>query len=87
MNDLLADAEREILQKSRSQIEEETAFKWAARSVAAYRRFQLTHLHRWLRDSEHYFEEACEHGALADESGVVLRTVVKWMRRHIPSSG
>jgi len=85
MSDLLAEAEREIRQKPREQIEEETAFKWAARAVAAYRVFRSGHMRdQWLRDAEHYQDEACEHAALADHSGEVLRAVREWMRRYIP---
>ena len=85
-NDLLAEARRELSQKSRSQIEEETAFKWAARSVAAYEAFRSTNRAMWLRDAEHYYEEAIEHSALADpHSGDVLRDVIAWVHRYIPS--
>ncbi len=91
MNDrlanLLAEARREVLQKHRSQIEEETAFKWAARAVETYKLFAETGLDRWFRDSEHYEDEAREHAALADNSGAVLRAVHEWMRRYIPPSG
>ena len=87
MNDLLFNARREVLRKSRSQIEEEKAFNWAALAVATYDLFQETRQHRWLRDSEHYLEEALEHAAMADESGRVLRAVSEWMRRYIPPSG
>ena len=87
MNDqLLAEAKREIAQKSRSQIEEETAYKWAARAVAAYAAFRSTNRAMWLRDAGHYYEEACEHAALADpHSGEVLRDVVDWAHHYIPN--
>jgi hypothetical protein len=84
--DWLVDAERELREKSRSEIEEETAFKWAARAVVAYRIFRETHRYRWLLDSEHFREEAIEHAALADEDGEVLRAVQEWMRRYIPAT-
>ena len=38
--DLVDEARAELLSKTREQIERETAFKWAARAVAAY---QLWH--------------------------------------------
>jgi hypothetical protein len=86
MNDLLAEAEREIRQKHREQIEEETAYKWAARAVAAYRAFRSSNRASWLRDSENYYNEAIEHGALADPySGAVLRDVIEWIHNYIPS--
>jgi hypothetical protein len=84
MNHLLNDARREVLEKTREQIEHETAFKWAARAVAAYELFRQTRLNRWLCDSEHFRDEACEHGAMADETGEALRAVRAWMHRYIP---
>jgi hypothetical protein len=42
----IAEARREIMRKSRSQIEVETAYKWAARAVAAYQLFQSTRLRK-----------------------------------------
>lgn len=85
MNELLLiEARREITQKSRSQIEEETAFKWAARAVAAYLQSRSVTDPRWLRDAQTYGDEALEHAALADESGEVLRDTRTWMGRYIP---
>ena len=84
MSDLLAEARREILSKSCGEIERETAFKWAARAVAAYTIFRETRLHRWLRDSEQYLDEAFEHAALADGSGEALRAVREWVHQYIP---
>ena len=83
---LLADAQRELAQKSRSQIEEETAYKWAARAAAAYRfaRESGTNKHRWLRYAESYFSEAVEHASLADDTGEALHAVREWMGRYIP---
>ena len=88
--DLLDDARRELSAKTRAAIEEETAFKWAARALVAYERFEQTQRHRetvqyqWLRESEHYLDEAVEHAALADSSGAVLIRVRQWVHRHIP---
>jgi len=83
--DLLAEAQREISQKSRSQIEHETAFKWASRAAAAYGLFRSNQKElRWLRDSADYYHEAIEHAALADHSGEVLRAVREWVHRYIP---
>jgi len=84
MNDLLAEAERELAAKPRSQIEEETAFKWAARAAVAYRLFRETRMHQWLRDSADYYHEAIEHAALADHSGEVLRALREWIHHYIP---
>lgn len=84
MSDLIAEARAELSQKSRSQIEEETAFKWGSRAVAAYGFYRQTHEPRWLRDAETYFSEGVEHASLADDSGEVLRAVHEWMQQYIP---
>jgi|GEM_PF-1942175 len=81
---LLADARREVAQKSRTQIEEETAYRWAARAVGTYQLWNERGDPRMLRDSETYFNEAVEHAALADHSGTVLQAVRAWMRQTIP---
>lgn len=88
MTSELEEARREIEAKSRSQIEEETAWKWAARAVAAY---QNAHrlggrniANRLLRDATDYYHEAIEHAALADHDGDVLRTVRQWIHRYVP---
>ena len=82
---LLADAHREVVQKQRSQIEEETAFKWAARAIAAFKVWNSGGDPMMFRDSETYFNEAVEHAALADDTGAVLQAVRAWMRQHIPA--
>jgi hypothetical protein len=83
---ILDDARRELAQKSRSQIEAETAYKWAARAVAAYERFlQDRRVLRWLNDCQEYAHEAVEHAALADSTGDTLRAVRAWMRPYIPN--
>ena len=71
--DPITEARTELLGKSREQIEQETAFKWAARAVAAY---QLWHEGRdphMFRDCGIYWSEAVEHAALADDTGNVLQ--------------
>jgi hypothetical protein len=79
-----SDARHELLQKSRSAIEEETAFKWAARAVAAYRLFVETQSRPWLLDAVDYAHEAVEHAALADRTGQVLQSVREYVHRDIP---
>jgi hypothetical protein len=83
MMDLLAEASAELLNKSREQIERETAFKWAARAVAAYQLSQ-GYTSIWARDAVTYADEAVEHAALADSTGEVLRQVREWMYQYIP---
>jgi hypothetical protein len=84
MDRALAEARRELTSKPRSQIEEETAFKWAARAVAAYQLYTETDHYQWLRDAGHYMDEAIEHAALADQSGEVLRSVRKFLHQDVP---
>ena len=76
---ILDDARREIAEKSRAEIEEETAWKWAARAVATYQGFGGS-----LFDAAHYYEEAIEHAALADHSGELLRGVREWVHQYVP---
>ena len=82
--DPITEARAELLGKSREQIEQETAFKWAARAVAAY---QLWHEGRdphMFRDCGIYWSEAVEHAALADDTGNVLQKVRDWVARYAP---
>jgi hypothetical protein len=85
---MLDEARRELGEKTRSQIEEETAYKWAERSVAAYERYVLggSSAPTWLRDAQHYADEAIEHASLADRSGDVLRSVRRWIRHFVPDT-
>ena len=78
------EARRELFQKTRAEIEEETAFKWAARAVAAYQLSAMQQPNRFLRDAEDYYHEAIEHAALADHSGGVLRRVREWFHQYVP---
>lgn len=77
---LLAEARLEIQRKTRGQIEKDTAYKWAARSVAAYFLYSERDDPKWLADASDYFHEAIEHAALADESGEILYAVRAWVR-------
>lgn len=89
--DPLVEARDELLRKSREQIEQETAYKWAARSVAAYQLAQKVLRYgvqpasvRLLRDAAHYYEEALEHAAMSDNSGAAVREVRDWVYRYVP---
>lgn len=84
---LLEEARCEVADKTRDQIEEETAYKWAARAVAAYERHAKSDGAMWLRDAVTYFDEAVEHAALADRSGLVLHAVRQWVDAHVPRGG
>ena len=80
----LEDARRELRAKTIKQIEEETAYKWAARAIAAYESYEDTGDPSWLKDSEDYYHESIEHAALADHSGRVLSVVRNWIHQTIP---
>ena len=62
----------ELLEKQ-DRIELETAIKWAARSLAAYRIYIESHETRWLLVAEDYYHEALEHGALALDDGETVK--------------
>ncbi len=83
--DRLEEARRELAIKTRNEIEEETAYKWAARAVAAIEVYLTDGGLRWRLDAEHYLDEAFEHGALADGSGRVLAAVREWVRQNTPT--
>jgi hypothetical protein len=84
MDQRIRDAELELKTKTRSQIEEETAYKWAARAVASYLAFVEIGNNDMRFDAAHYYEEAVEHAALADQSGEVLLAVRRWTAQHVP---
>lgn len=89
---LLDDARQELAQWSRQEIETATAYKWAARAVAAYEQLVQapsghTSAQRWLHDWWHYFDEAVEHAALADDTGDVLRAVRAWIQSQHAGRG
>ncbi len=64
----IAAATSEITQKSRTQIETETARKWAARACAAYAQYVTDRDTHWLADAVEYQHEAVEHAAGAEEA-------------------
>jgi hypothetical protein len=78
------EARAELLRKSREQIEEETAFKWAARAAAAYRLWHEGRSPSMFRDSCTYWDEAQEHAAMADSTGEILQKVRDWFHRYVP---
>lgn len=70
----------EVLNKSESQIQIETAHKWAARAIACYRLYGRTkHLH-WLTRAEEYRHEAIEHAAVAEDSCITLKKLDRQMK-------
>ncbi len=81
---LVADADRELDAKGRKQLDEETAYKWGARAVAAYRRWEATKDPEWLADAESYYHEGVEHAALSDHDGGVLARFHEWFHQNVP---
>jgi hypothetical protein len=77
-------AYEEVGSKTHSQVDEETAHKWASRAIASYRHFEETGDGAWLLRSSDYYHEAVEHAALADHSGGVLREVRKRIHEVLP---
>ena len=60
-------ARKELGEKSQTQIEEETAAKWAARAIVCYEQYIKVGLgDTWARAETNY-HEALEHAALADD--------------------
>lgn len=85
MTDSIAEARAELQVKSREQVERETAYKWAARAIAAYQLWSGGSGDPvFYRDVVIYSEEALEHAAHADETGAALRSVREWMAIYVP---
>jgi len=68
-------AHRELVTKSKEEIEADTARKWCARALAAYQLFMQSGNLRWLNDAITYHGEAIEHAAHADGDHTMLTFV------------
>lgn len=72
-------AQVEIHTKSKAQIEAETAWKWASRAVACYYEASSTknavEQAKWLRQAEHYQDEALEHASQVRDGARTLLMV------------
>jgi hypothetical protein len=82
--DLLDEARRELSQKTLKDIERDTAWKWAARAVAAYQLGDYGRIPTLYRDCVTYAGEAFEHAVFADETGETLQAVRSWVYHYIP---
>jgi hypothetical protein len=58
-------AKNELAVKKLSSLQEETAYVWGARAMAAFQHFQTSNWERWLSEALEYRHEALEHAALA----------------------
>jgi hypothetical protein len=81
---LLEEARLELSQKTLKDIERDTAWKWAARAVAAYQLWGGGGDPTLYRDFLTYAGEAFEHSVFADETGETLRMVREWVHQYIP---
>lgn len=77
-------AAHEVVCKSDSQIEAETARKWLARALACYRKADAAKAGReikdWLMRGKGYADEALEHGALVRDGGETVAAIEKALR-------
>lgn len=58
-------AKNELTLKTLANIQEETAYTWGARALAAFAIWQTIHDGRFLSDALEYRHESLEHAALA----------------------
>ena len=58
-------AKNELTKKTLGTIQEETAYVWGARAVAAFKLWQETNHRNLLSDALEYRHESLEHAALA----------------------
>ena len=69
----VSEAEQELQQKTKEDIQRETAFKWAARCIAAWRLGKKD-------DADDYYHEAIEHAALVEDDCITLKAVRDFMK-------
>ncbi len=81
---LLEEARLELSQKTLKEIERDTAWKWAARAVAAYQLWGNGGDPMLYRDFLTYAGEAFEHSVFVDETGETLQAVRDWVHQYIP---
>ena len=76
-DELLREARLDVRSKRRTQINRESAWRWAALAVAACEAGRPS-------DAVDYYHEAVEHAALADQLGEDLRAVRAWVSARVP---
>src|ERR1700690_1090810 len=62
----LKKAQDELSKKTINQIQVETAYTWASRSIIAFGNFMKTKDIRWYNDGLEYLHESLEHAALSE---------------------
>jgi hypothetical protein len=79
----LRSADREVASKSDATIELETAKKWAARAIAAYRMFVRNGARGYFERYVNYKHEAIEHAATVEDHGRTAGRVQREIERRI----
>jgi len=77
-------AREEVNSKSEAEIEIETAYKWASRSIASYQEYAATKELKWLLRGEDYLHECIEHAALAKDGGKTLSIIEEEVEKYRP---
>lgn len=70
-------AKTEVKNKSDSEIERETAKKWAARAIACYEEYHSTNSLKWLLRADNYRHEALEHASIVGDRGRLVGQLQK----------
>ena len=65
----------EVQEKTIEAIEEETAIKWASRSLACFQLYKETGLIEWRIKAEDFGNEALEHAAMCRDKGKTLKII------------
>ena len=68
-------ARKELGEKSQTQIEEETAAKWAARAIVCYEKYIEFGVGDMMNRGDTNYHEALEHAALADDPMILVAEV------------
>ena len=80
------DARRDIAAKSNAKINRESAQKWLALAVEAFRRHRAGDGADFLRDACDYGDEALEHAARVGDYGELVGTVQRRLEAVRPRS-
>jgi hypothetical protein len=75
--------DKDVSEKSLSDIQKETAWTWASRAAACYEKLAKTGDWKWKTDAEEYRHEAVEHAALIGDSHPhVLEEIHKSLEKY-----
>ena len=77
----IAKAHAELAQKTKKQIEAETAETWAARAIVSYQRFAALKTLNFFAEAVDYEHEAMEHAAEGGNAAYVSATIGDAKRR------